>query len=138
MGFRKDAYAKVWKIDDKGKYSIGQISISKKNKETGQYEVEFQDGFVRFVGDAHEAIKDVQIPEKGVSIKITSCDVTNKYVKEKKMTYTNYVVFGLEFPDGNTTTTKKSSGKSSKKSAKAKDDDPDFAELDDDDDDLPF
>ena len=133
MGFRKDAYAKVWKVEDKGNYSICQVSISKKNKETNQYEVEFQDGFVRFVGKAHEDIKAMGIPERGgLSIKITACDVTNTYVKEKGKTYVNYVVFGFETPDGVPSTASKTTAKAAKA-----DDEPKFAELDDEDK-LPF
>lgn len=114
MGFRQDAYAKVWKIEDKGNYSVGQVSISKKNKNTDQYEIEFQDGFVRFVGNAHNDIQNLTIPEKGLTIKITSCDVSNAYVKDKQKTYVNYVIFGFEIPNsnGNKNSNTKSNAKS--------------------------
>lgn len=101
MGFRQGAYAKVWNIEDKGNYSVGQVSISRKNKETNAYETEFQDGFVRFVGTAHNEIKGLQIPENGLSIKISSCDCTNHYDKEKNKVYENHVIFGLELSDNN-------------------------------------
>ena len=35
MGFRQGAYAKIWKIEDKGNYHVAQMSISRKNKDTG-------------------------------------------------------------------------------------------------------
>ena len=135
MGFRQGAFAKVWKFENKGNYDVAQISISRKNKETNQYEVEFQDGFVRFVGNAHEEINNVDFPEKnGLTIKITSCDVTNHYDKEKKITYTNYVIFGFELPNNES----ESSSKPAKKSAKKVEEDDtvdSFAEAEDD---LPF
>lgn len=130
MGFRQGAYAKVWSAEDKGKYSVGNISISRKNKDTDKYEVEFQDGFVRFVGDAHNALKDLSIDEKGASIQITLCDVTNKYDAEKKKTYTNFVIFDFDVPDNGSAGGKKGgAAKSNPKAAPA--DEPE-------DDDLPF
>lgn len=41
MGFRNNAYAKVWKSEDKGNYSVVELSTSKKNKQTDQYETDF-------------------------------------------------------------------------------------------------
>lgn len=99
MGFRQGAYAKVWKIEDKGNYSVGQVSISRRNEETNVYETEFQDGFVSFVGTAHNEIKGVQIPKNGLAIKISSCDCTNCYDKEKNIMYENHAIFGFELPD---------------------------------------
>ena len=48
--------------------------------------------------------------------KIGACDVTNKYDKEKKTTYTNYVIFGFEEVDGN------NGGNNQSKAAPKKDD----------------
>ena len=90
MGFRIDAYAKVWEVEDKGNYSEAKISISKKNKQTNEYETDFQSK-VRFVGQAHTC--KVKANDR---IKIKACDVSNKYDKEKKITYTNYVIFEIE------------------------------------------
>lgn len=130
MGFRQGAYAKVWSAEDKGKYSVGNISISRKNKDTDKYEVEFQDGFVRFVGNAHNALSNLSIDEKGASIQITSCDVTNKYDAEKKKTYTNFVIFGFDVPNGSNAGGKKGGASKSK---------PKTAPVEEpEDDDLPF
>lgn len=138
MGFRQGAYAKVWSIEDKGNYSIGQVSVSRKNKDTDKYEAEFQDGFVRFVGNAHEAAKNLTIGEKGASIQITSCDVTNKYDADKQKAYTNFVIFGFEATDGNATSGKAESNTGGKaggaKKGKSKAEPVDDTE----DDDLPF
>lgn len=99
MGFRQGAYAKVWRVEDRGNYSVAQISVSRKNKETEQYETEFQHNFVRLVGTAHDLGKNIEEVQGGTSIKITSCDVTNRYDKEKQREYVNFVIFGFEFPD---------------------------------------
>lgn len=101
MGFRQGAYAKVWSVENKGNYSVGNVSISRKNTNSNLYETEFQDGYVRFVGDGHEAIKGLQIPKGGIWIQITSCDVTHKYDAATERVYTNFVIFGLDVMDDN-------------------------------------
>ena len=104
MGFRQDSYARVWSVENKGNYSTARISISRKDKNTGTYTTDFQDGYVRLVGQAHTAFQGVQIDEKkGISIKISSCEVTNVYTApDGKVSYTpHYTIFGLEIQDGN-------------------------------------
>lgn len=119
MGFRQGAYAKIWSVEDKGNYSVCNLSISKKNKDTDKYDVEFQDGFVRLVGTAHTDISGMDIPENGLSIKISSCDATNNYDADKKKLYTNYVIFGFEIPENNNGNSG-GAKKSSKSTTKAK------------------
>lgn len=98
MGFRKDAYATVWEVKPgKGNYTDVRLSTSKKNKQTDQYETDFS-GFVRFIGTAHQKASDLNERDR---IKLGDCEVTNHYDKEKKVTYTNYAVFGFENADGN-------------------------------------
>lgn len=110
MGFKQGAFARIWSVNDEGKYSTANVSVSRKNKETGKYDVEFSDGYVRLVGSAHEAAKELGLPtreefdsqsDKGVSVKISSCDVTNNYDTKTKKLYTNCVIFGFEIPDNN-------------------------------------
>ena len=105
MGFRQDSYARVWSVENKGNYSTARISISRKDKNTGAYTTDFQDGFVRLVGQAHTSLQGVKIDEKkGISIKISSCEVTNVYTApDGKVSYTpHYTIFGLELQDVNT------------------------------------
>jgi len=90
-------YVKVWKKENKGKYTDVQISSSKKNKD-GVYETDFST-IARFIGHAHNKIDQVNLKD---SIKLLECGVSNKYDKEKKITYTNYVVFDFE-TNGDTT-----------------------------------
>ncbi len=94
MGFRQDArFAKVWEIENRGNYHVVSLSTSKKNKTTGEYETDFSSKFVRFIGTAHNEASNLKV---GDTIKIGSCEVTNSYDKEKKTTYTNYLVYSFE------------------------------------------
>lgn len=97
MGFRNGAYATVWEVrEGNGNYSDVRISISRKNKETGEYRTEFN-AWVRMIGKAHNQASDLAERSR---IRIGECDVTNKYDKEKNITYTNYAVFGFEDANG--------------------------------------
>ena len=94
MGFRNNAYAKVWQVDTVSDTNTkAQISVSRKNKDTGEYETEFS-GFVNFFGTA-AASKAARL-QKGDRIKLGEVDVTTRYNKEKNVTYTNYKVFSFE------------------------------------------
>lgn len=101
MGFRTGAYAKVWKTEDKGNYSVVELSTSKKNKQTGKYETDFNGKFVRFIGQAHTDIKKYG---DGIKIKLGDVEVTNSYNKETKISYTNFLVFSFEAEESNTNT----------------------------------
>lgn len=94
-GFGVNNYAKVWGIRTHEKYTELQVSCSTKDKQTGEYKTDFS-GFVRCVGKAHE--KCLSLSEKD-SIKIGNFIVTNSYNKEKKITYTNIVMFDFELPE---------------------------------------
>ena len=96
MGFGTGKFAHIWKLEDKGNYHVAQMSTSKKNKETDQYETDWQNNFVRLVGTAHTQANSLDITR---NVKIGACEVTNKYDKEKNITYTNYVIFGFEDAD---------------------------------------
>lgn len=102
MGFRNGSYIKIWEVEDKGKYSLATISISRKNKETNAYETEFQEKFVKLVSSAHKAVQGVEIPKSGLSAQIKACDVTNTYNAEKKQKYYNFVIFEMD-SDNNST-----------------------------------
>jgi len=141
MGFRQGAYARIWSVEEgNGNYAVANMSVSRKNPETEKYETEWQDGFVRLVGRAYEAIEGIEVPEGGISVKISSCDVTNNYSTEKRKLYTNYVIFGFEYPiesgneGGKSSSAKKTTTKKTTKSktTKAK------VEAADDSEELPF
>lgn len=144
MGFRqadsegRGGFARIWSIDDKGNYSVAKISTSKKRRDGDGYETDFQDGFVRLIGSAHEKAKTLAITEKGFAIQITSCEVTTPYNAETKKGYTNYAIFAFNIPESNdssstTKNSKKSAAKISKTTTKK------AAEVEDEqEDELPF
>ena len=90
--FSVGSFAKIWEIKRiEEKYADFRISTSKKNEE-GKYEQDFG-GFVRLVG---KAFADGKYLNEGDSFKIVRCGVENHYDKEKKQTYTNFVIFEIE------------------------------------------
>lgn len=94
--FSAGSYARIWDIKAKhDKYTEVRISTSKKDKSTGEYTQDFG-GFVRMVGQAHEAMDHL---EEKDSFKIVRCGVENHYDKEKKVTYNNFVIFEIETDD---------------------------------------
>ncbi len=94
MGFRTGAYAKVWEVTPMSETSTKlRISISKKNKASGEYEQDFS-GFVLCVGST--AARNAARLNEGARIKIGDCDVSTKYDEQKKVTYTNYKMFSFE------------------------------------------
>ncbi|SEU09729.1 single-strand DNA-binding protein [Lacrimispora sphenoides] len=88
--------ATVWKVNapsSNGKTVDVQITTSKKNRQTDQYETDFN-GYVRFCGDRMVEFAS-KLKEKD-KIDIEAFDVTNKYDKEKKITYYNVSVFAAK------------------------------------------
>lgn len=70
-----------------------RISISKKNKQTGEYEQDFAD-FAAAIGTA--AAKKAAGLKEGARIKLGDVDVSNSYNKEKGVKYTNFKIFSFE------------------------------------------
>lgn len=144
MGFRQrdgeghGGFARIWSVENKGNYSIAKVSTSKKRKDGG-YETDFQDGFVRLIGAAHEKAQTLNITQKGVAIQITSCEVTTPYNQETKKGYVNYAIFSFDVPDDSNinNASSKSSVKSASKSSKARVKN-DTSVEDETEDDLPF
>ena len=152
MGFRqadsegRGGFARVWSVDDKGKYSTVRLSTSKKTQDEDGNDIwvtDFQDGFVKFIGSAHTKINELEIPTnakgdpKGLTIQITSCEVSTYYNPKTERTTVNYAVYAFDVPDDDDskkTATKKSVAKKSTAKAKTKK----TASVDEDTDDLPF
>lgn len=94
MGFRTGSYCTIWSVEPvSDTRTKARISISRKNRQTGEYDTDFS-GFVDFIGTA-AAKKAATLKEKD-RIRLGDVDVTNKYVVEKNITYTNYKVFSFE------------------------------------------
>lgn len=97
MGFKKNSYATIWSVEPKSDVNTkGRISISKKNKQTGEYETDFS-GFVNFLGTA--AAKKASTLKEKDRIKLVDIDVNARYVKEKNTTYYNFNIFSFETAD---------------------------------------
>lgn len=97
MGFRTGAFAKVWEVTPMSDTSTKlRMSISRKNRKTDEYEQDFS-GFVLAIGTA-TAGKAAKLKE-GDRIKLGDVDVSTKYDKDKKVTYTNFKLFSFETED---------------------------------------
>lgn len=96
MAFQNGQFARIWEFSDKGNYGVVNMSTSKKNKNTNEYETDFQHKFVTVAGQAYEFVKKLNIPKSGVPVKIGNCATTNKYDANKQTTYWNCAVFQLE------------------------------------------
>lgn len=93
MGFRTGSYATIWTVESASDTRTkARISISRKNKQTGEYDTDFS-GFVDFIGTA-AARKALSLKEKD-RIKLGDVDVTNNYSKETGKTYTKSNTRGL-------------------------------------------
>lgn len=141
MGFRTNAYAKVWKIEKgDGNFWVAEMSTSKKMKKDGKdvlkdgkpvYNTDWSNKFTRLVGTAAQEAEGIS---DGDTIKIGECEVTNKWDAEKKVMYTNYVIYSFEMPEDNGSKPAKSTSNQRMKSKK------DYVEIPDDIDEgeLPF
>ena len=77
-------------IKDNGKFTTLKISTSKKVND--EYVKDFN-GYVRAIGHAHNKAKEIKV---GDSIHVTEFELTNNYVKERNITYTNVAVFEID------------------------------------------
>lgn len=94
MGFHKGAYATVWEVKPvSDRMAKARISITRKNKETGKYESEFED-FVTFSGSV--VSKNAMSLHEKDRIQIGDCDVRSKYDHEKKVKYYNFLVYSFD------------------------------------------
>lgn len=97
--FSVGSYATIWANEDKGKYSVVEMSTSRKDKETDEYKTDFSSKFVRFVGQAHSKAKKYDLDRKS-RIKIESCGVTVEPSNNGNW-YTNFIVFDFSLPESN-------------------------------------
>jgi len=99
MGFRNDTYATVWEVDVKSDtFTTGRISISHKNKNTGEYETDFS-SYVCFVGSATSKKAGSLAPKS--RIKLKSVDVTNKFNKDTRENFYSFKIYDFEVVDNN-------------------------------------
>ena len=129
MGFSQGNFAKIKEVVEKhDNYTVCKITVTKKNKLTNQYELQFS-AHCRFVGNAHKSV-----PMADQRIKITSCDVTNCYKdKDGNLQFNKnpqYVVFDYELQE--------SQGASAPMPYNPYDNGVNFEDLSSSDSDLPF
>lgn len=94
--FKDGNFAKVWELEDKGKWTRVNMSTSRKNKDDGTYKTDFSSKFVKFIGKAHEMAKHLKENDR---IKIVECGTTVEKGNDEKW-YTNFLVFNFELQDG--------------------------------------
>ena len=94
MGFRTGAYCTIWEVTPKrDTITNARISISRKNKQTDEYEQDFG-GYVSFMGTA-SAQKAAGL-KRGDRIKLGDVDVTRRYDSVSKVEYTNFNIYSFE------------------------------------------
>lgn len=104
-------YISVWEVrkPDKGNYLEGRVTTSRKNKQTGEYEQRFSDGYVHFISNAKEALEPYvgMTSERGPVLRanIPGFGVENCHKGDDgKIVYDknpHYSVFELEVTSGN-------------------------------------
>lgn len=97
MAFKTNGYLTIWEIKPiSDTMTKARVSSSRKNKQTGEYETDFS-GFVTFNGTS-AASKAANLRERD-RIKLGDVDVTNRYDKERDVTYTNFRIWSFEMAD---------------------------------------
>lgn len=98
MGFKNSAVATIWKIKDsdgENRFRDVQISTSRKNKKTGEFESDFS-GYVRFVANAVVGVENLKEKDR---IVLKNVDVSRKYDKKKGKEFVNFTVFEWEMAE---------------------------------------
>lgn len=134
MGFRKDAYASCWSIEEgRGNTLKVRLSTSRKNKD-GEYEQDFS-GFCTFIGTAKAKAEKLKQKDR---IKLGDVDVTTWYNKDKGVEYITYKVFDFEMANASSDTDSATETKKTTKPRKksAFEDAPEDGDVDEDD--FPF
>lgn len=125
MGFKAGAYATVWSVESiSDTKTKARITISRKNKQTEQWEQDFG-GFVTFFGTA-TAHKAARLTEKD-RIRLDSVDVCNKYDPLTKREFVNYKVFQFSTEDEFSSSPKRETTSAPNRKPDSSDNDTDIA-----------
>lgn len=100
MGLKNGAKLSIWEVKKCGKYTDIQASTRKKNNQTGEWETDFS-GYIRLVGNANTKATDFSEGklQNPIKIEVGGFEVTQKYSKEHKKTFTNFVMYDFEMED---------------------------------------
>lgn len=99
MIYFKDIYSTFWEMEDRGNYSVVSLSTGRKDKKTNEF-VNSNWKFVRFVGAAHEKVKELEKKDRikingGISWEPYLDDEGNKkWAKQPSL-----VVFDFGYPE---------------------------------------
>ncbi len=88
----KGSVVTLWDIKPSEKSTKCKVTVSQKDKKTNTWETQFN-SFALFAGQAHNFISGMKEKDR---VKITQFDISNKYDKEKKITYWNLTVWECE------------------------------------------
>lgn len=112
MGFRSGCYARIWDKQVFDNFTKCRVTTGRKKQGSDEYVNDFS-GYVSFIGEAHNFVRDINIPKSkdgktsaGTTLRLIDIDVTTNYVPDKNgsgkgTTYTNFVVYKCELPDNN-------------------------------------
>lgn len=133
MGFRKDAWASVWSVEEgRGNTIKVRLSTSRKIKDSEDYEQDFS-GFCTFIGNARAKAEKLKPKDR---IKLGDVEVTTWYNKEKGVEYVTYKVF--DFETFNSSLSSSNSSKDVKKVKKSSGLEENLEDGDSEEDNLPF
>lgn len=94
-GFRQNSFATCWSIEPHERFTKVRLSISRKNKETGEFEQDFS-GFVMMIGQAHAKAQKLRERDR---IRLGEVDVTTTYRKDLGKEFVDYKCFDFTMAD---------------------------------------
>lgn len=95
-GFRNGSWGTVFSVEPgKGNWTKCRLAISRKNKDTGEYEQDFS-GYVMMIGQAHAKAQRLRERDR---IRLKEVDVSNRYDKERQREYIDYKCFDFDTAD---------------------------------------
>lgn len=95
IGFRTGGIATIWQVDPKERFTKVRLNVSRKNRDTGEYEQDFS-GYVMMVGAANAKAQRLKERDR---IRLGDVDVTTTYNRDQQKEYVNYKCFDFEMAD---------------------------------------
>lgn len=95
MGFRTGAFAVCWQVEPRQNFTKVRLSVSRKNRDTGEYEQDFS-GFVMMIGQAHAKAQKLKERDR---IRLGEVDVSTTYKKDLGKEFVDYKCFDFTMAD---------------------------------------